>query len=72
MSYWDFTRHYDRSAAMTALNIRRRTRRTILGPTSMTGRPWHGTYAYARGCSCDVCREANKQAQRQKRGGPTA
>jgi len=69
----DWTRGYNRSVAMTALNIRRRTRRIILAPTSMTGRKWHGsTYGYAKGCSCEPCRKANRDAQRQKRGGLSA
>lgn len=53
---------YDRSAAMTAVNISRRTRTAIL-PLQQ-----HGTRtAYKKGCACEACREANRDAQRRKR-----
>lgn len=60
---YNWTRpHYDRAAAMTALNIRRRTRTAILPLET------HGTRtAYKKGCACDACRAANKDAQRRKR-----
>lgn len=55
-------------SALLAFNARSRTRTVILGPTSLTGRPWHGsTYGYAKGCSCEPCRKANREAQRKRR-----
>lgn len=54
-------------SALLAFNARCRTRTVILAPTSLTGRRWHGTYAYAKGCGCEVCRTANRDAQRRRR-----
>lgn len=64
---WDFRRTYDRSAAMTAVNIQRRTRTVVL-QLRRGDDPKHGTTAaYARGCGCNPCRAANMRAQRRKR-----
>lgn len=59
---------YFPGAVLAAYNRSRRTRTVVIGPTSLTGKEWHGTtYGYARGCSCEPCRQANAEAQRKKR-----
>ncbi len=66
---WYTPTGYRPGLVLARLNVSRRTRTRILGPTSLTGRPWHGTtYGYARGCSCQPCRDANREASRRKRG----
>lgn len=76
VSWWNFDRAYAREDVLRFRNQQRRTRSST--PVTLPRRsrfakhgssdPAHGTTtAYARGCGCDLCRAANREAQREKR-----
>lgn len=62
---WNWHReHYDRAAAMAAVNRRRRTRFQRIAISGQHGTKW----GYNQGCGCDPCVKANAEWWRAYRG----